>query len=76
MPRAGMVDLEKEQERLRKELASVEADVARASGLLGNERFVSKAPAQVVEKEREKLAAAEERRKALVARLEVLATLA
>ena len=76
LPLAGMVDLEKEQERLRKELASVEADVARASGLLGNERFVSKAPAQVVEKEREKLAAAEERRKALVARLEVLATLA
>ena len=38
-----------EIERLRKE-------IARAEGMLGNERFVANAPAEVVEGEREKLA--------------------
>ena len=76
LPLAGMVDLEREQERLRKELAAVEGDIARAQGLLGNERFVSKAPAEVVQKEREKLAAAEERRGVLATRIEMLAGMA
>jgi valyl-tRNA synthetase len=40
---------EAERERLRKE-------IARAEGMLGNERFVTNAPAEVVEGEREKLA--------------------
>jgi valyl-tRNA synthetase len=75
LPLAGMVDLAREQERLAKELAAVEADLQRARGLLGNERFVAKAPEEVVEKEREKLAAAEERQKALQARLETLRAL-
>ncbi len=73
LPLAGMVDLEREQARLNKELEAVEADVARARGLLENERFVAKAPKAVVEKERSKLAAAEERRAAIAARLEMLA---
>ncbi|HVY63145.1 MAG TPA: class I tRNA ligase family protein, partial [Planctomycetota bacterium] len=42
-------DLEAEKDRLRKE-------IARAEGMLANERFVSRAPAPVVEAEREKLA--------------------
>jgi valyl-tRNA synthetase len=45
----GSADREAEVERLRKE-------VARAEGMLGNERFVANAPAEVVEGEREKLA--------------------
>ena len=73
LPLAGLVDLEREQARLSKELADVEADIARAAGLLANERFVAKAPAEVVQKERDKLAAAEERKAALAARLEMLA---
>jgi valyl-tRNA synthetase len=40
---------EAERERLRKE-------IARAEGMLGNERFVANAPQEVVEGEREKLA--------------------
>ncbi|MGQ9682283.1 MAG: valine--tRNA ligase [Anaerolineae bacterium] len=72
LPLAGLVDLDRELERLRQELAVAEADIARAQGLLGNERFTAKAPAEVVEKERSKLAAAEERRAALAARLEML----
>ena len=73
LPLAGLVDLEREQARLSKELEAVEADIARAAGLLANERFVAKAPAEVVQKERDKLAAAEERKAALAARLEMLA---
>ena len=72
LPLAGMVDLEREQGRLRKELASVEADIARSQALLENERFTTRAPAQVVRKERNRLAAAEERRAAIAARLETL----
>jgi valyl-tRNA synthetase len=41
-------DVEAERERLRKE-------IARAEGMLANERFVSKAPPEVVEAERDKL---------------------
>jgi valyl-tRNA synthetase len=41
-------DVDKERERLRKE-------IARAEGMLANERFVARAPAEVVEAEREKL---------------------
>jgi valyl-tRNA synthetase len=42
-------DVDAERERLRKE-------IARAEGMLGNERFVANAPPDVVEGEREKLA--------------------
>jgi valyl-tRNA synthetase len=42
-------DVDAERERLRKE-------IARAEGMLGNERFVENAPPEVVEGEREKLA--------------------
>jgi valyl-tRNA synthetase len=46
---AGDGDPTTEIERLRKE-------IQRAEGMLGNERFVERAPADVVEAEREKLA--------------------
>jgi valyl-tRNA synthetase len=38
------------------EIARLEQEIARAEGMLGNERFVQNAPADVVEAEREKLA--------------------
>jgi valyl-tRNA synthetase len=46
-----------EVERLRKEISRVEGEVKRAEGKLSNERFVERAPAPVVEAEREKLRA-------------------
>lgn len=52
LPLAGMVDLEAERARLRKEIAGAEAMVSRIEAKLANEQFVSKAPAHVVEKER------------------------
>ncbi len=55
LPLAGMVDLEAEQARLAKELAEVEARIARSEALLAGD-FARKAPPAVVEREREKLA--------------------
>ncbi|MDQ3238226.1 MAG: valine--tRNA ligase, partial [Actinomycetota bacterium] len=44
-----------EVERLRKEIDRVQAEVGRAEGKLSNEKFVERAPAEVVSGEREKL---------------------
>ncbi|MAT99612.1 MAG: valine--tRNA ligase, partial [Anaerolineaceae bacterium] len=55
LPLAGMVDLDKERERLTKELAELERQIKRVTGLL-NSPFAEKAPADVVQKERDKLA--------------------
>jgi valyl-tRNA synthetase len=52
---AGEVDAEAEQSRLRAELARVELELARAEAMLANDRFVSRAPADLVAAEREKL---------------------
>ena len=51
----GSVDLDAERERLRVEAASVEKHVAGLQGRLGNAQFLDKAPAEVVERERERL---------------------
>ena len=56
LPLAGLVDLQEERLRLEKELAQALAQVARLEALLGGD-FAGKAPAAVVAKEREKLAA-------------------
>lgn len=56
IPMAGLIDKEAELARLNKAADKLDKDVARTSGKLGNENFVSKAPAAVIEKEREKLA--------------------
>jgi valyl-tRNA synthetase len=61
LPLAGLLDISKELERLDKELAQARQEVARLQGRLANESFVTKAKPEVVEKEREKLAAQEER---------------
>ena len=55
IPLAGLVDAEAEKERLSKELAEAESQIARLEKLL-NSPFAQKAPAAVVEKERAKLA--------------------
>ncbi len=55
LPLAGMVDLDKERERLTKELADLEQQIKRVTGLL-NSPFAQKAPEAVVQKERDKLA--------------------
>ncbi|HLG64146.1 MAG TPA: valine--tRNA ligase [Ktedonosporobacter sp.] len=68
LPLAGMLDIAKELERLDKELAQAEQEAARLQGKLANENFVSRAKADVVEREREKLAAQDDRISKLKAR--------
>lgn len=72
LPLAGLVDVDRERQRLARELDAARADAARARALLANADFVARAPAAVVERERARLAAAEERASTLQARLEML----
>jgi len=55
IPLEDLIDFEKEMERLKKEKANLQKELARAKGKLSNEGFVKKAPAAVVQEEREKL---------------------
>ena len=66
-----LVDREKESARLRKEIAEIDKELARVSGKLGNEQFLSRAPAEVVEKERGIQRELSEKRAALEQRLSV-----
>jgi valyl-tRNA synthetase len=55
IPMAGLIDKDAELARLTKAVEKLEKDIARTEGKLGNENFVSKAPAVVIEKEKSKL---------------------
>jgi len=57
LPMAGMVDLEAERARLKKESEGNQAEIARIEARLKDQSFLSKAPPDVVERERERLAA-------------------
>ena len=56
MPMADLVDFEKERARINKELANAEKQLAGQTAKLANENFVSRAPENVVNAEREKKA--------------------
>jgi len=56
MPLEGLIDVEAEVERLSKEIGKVRGEVAKSEGKLGNARFVERAPAEVVEQEKQRLA--------------------
>ncbi len=55
MPFAELVDVEKEIERLKAEEKRLEGELKRVNGMLGNEKFVSKAPAAKIQEEKDKL---------------------
>jgi valyl-tRNA synthetase len=75
LPLAGMIDLDKELERIDKEISQARQEQSRQEGKLANENFVARAKPEIVAKEREKLAATEERLSKLTARREELAAL-
>jgi valyl-tRNA synthetase len=56
IPLTGLVDVDAELARIGKQLASEEKLLKQSQGKMGNRRFVDNAPADVVEKERERLA--------------------
>lgn len=55
IPMAGLIDKDAELARINKALEKIEKDFARTQGKLSNENFVSKAPPQVIDKEKAKL---------------------
>ncbi len=72
---AGIIDLAAERARLEKEIAALDSDIGHFGKKLGNPNFVARAAPEVVEEQREKLAAAEAGKaklQAALARLEGL----
>jgi valyl-tRNA synthetase len=57
VPLAGLIDVDKERERLGKQLARVRDDLGKTARKLDNASFVANAPADVVAKERERAGA-------------------
>lgn len=54
IPLADLIDFDKELERLEKEKAKLEDEIKRVDSKLSNQGFVAKAPAKVVDEEKEK----------------------
>ncbi len=69
VPLAGLIDTDAERAKLSKQMAEAEGEIKRLEGKLANEQFRSRAPADVVAKEQEKLAAAKSRAEGLRGRL-------
>ena len=69
IPLGELVDFEKEKARLNKERDGLLKEIARAEAKLGNPGFVSKAPAQLVAAEKEKLEKNRQMLSALEARI-------
>lgn len=75
LPLRGLIDVEKETARLGKELDGLEKEIARIAGKLANAGFVAKAPPEVIEKEKAKEKEFQEKRSAILERMEYLATI-
>lgn len=54
MPLEGLIDVEAEKSRIDKEIAKVEAEVKKCEAKLGNSAFVDRAPAELVEREKQR----------------------
>ncbi|WP_129139219.1 valine--tRNA ligase [Modicisalibacter coralii] len=75
VPMADLIDKDAEIERLTKELDKQDKFIGGIEKKLGNESFVAKAPAEVVEKERAKLAEAQASRQVLAEQRDKIAAL-
>ncbi|MEG1946746.1 MAG: valine--tRNA ligase [Lachnospiraceae bacterium] len=69
LPLEDLIDFEKEKERLQKEQNRLTKELARSKGMLGNDKFVSKAPREKIQEEQEKLAKYEEMMEEVTKRL-------
>ncbi|HEX6241682.1 MAG TPA: class I tRNA ligase family protein, partial [Polyangiales bacterium] len=74
VPLIGLVDLGKEKERLARELAKVEKDLAALRKKHSNAEFIARAPAEVVAKDKERMTELEATQTRLGGALEQLAS--
>lgn len=74
LPLDDLIDFEKEMDRLQKEKSKLEKEVERVSGKLKNEGFTSKAPAHLLEEERQKEAKYNEMLATVNARIESISS--
>ena len=72
VPLKGLIDIGQETVRLTKELESIEKDLTRIKGKLSNEGFLSKAPGDVIEKEKTKENDLSSRHSSITKRLQML----
>lgn len=72
VPLEGVIDIAKEVARLEKDLKNAEGELAKAVGKLNNENFVSRAPQEVIEKEKAKAEEARIRKEGILQRLQIL----
>ena len=72
IPFAELVDIDKEIERLKKEESRLQGEIKRCEGMLGNEKFVSKAPQAKIDEEKAKLAKYQQMLGQVTERLEAL----
>ncbi len=75
IPIAGLIDKRAEAERLGKQAQRFDSELARARGKLENKQFVARAPARVVEKERQKLVDLESKCRVIRQQLEKISSL-
>ncbi|MCK8502877.1 valine--tRNA ligase [Myxococcus fulvus] len=73
VPLAGLIDLDAERDRLRKEIARAEQEAASVLRKLDNPNFVAKAPPDVVEKDRARVEELKERKAKLEDHLQRIA---
>lgn len=72
LPLAELIDTDKEIARLEKEKAKLEDEVARVDKKLGNQGFVAKAPAHVIQEEKDKQAGYQAKLDLVIARIDEL----
>ncbi|MBI2253720.1 MAG: valine--tRNA ligase [Proteobacteria bacterium] len=75
LPLAGVIDVEKERARLKKDLDKAAGEAEKISRKLGNEQFVAKADPEVVEEQRQRLAEIEQTRDKLTQAMGRLASI-
>ena len=73
VPLEGLIDFEKERERLKAQLAKLDTELQRLNGQLSNANFVEKAPAEKVQELRDRRAEIEQQTATLGQNLDALA---
>jgi valyl-tRNA synthetase len=66
LPLKGLIDFERERERLAKQEKRLEAEIDRSRSKLENGSFINRAPADIVQREKERLHSFEENRERII----------